>query len=231
MVHQNVDRRGVQAPIPHEFIEDGSADRAVSRRGACSRPESLQAFPSLGGAAARHPVGERDRVHGAGTGAADRLDANSLVPEELVENTPGEGTVRAAALQRKFDRLFRLPVHPISPDPAHRRRRARAASSYPGRPPAGKIATNARPVNARKQILSARLRPSVLMRTASVTCSGAAVVSSSNSSKWSLLTKAMSSRSTCACTGPMAPLRKAFPLLVGLRVRIRLPPAASLLRT
>src|SRR5271155_2538040 len=129
MVHQNVSRRGVEAPIPHELVEDGSADRAVSRRGAGSRPEPLQTFPRLGGAAARHAVGERDRVHGAGAGAADGLDANSLVLQELVENTPGESAVRAAALQRELDRLFRLCLHPTSPIQARRREPSAVATA------------------------------------------------------------------------------------------------------
>src|SRR6516162_1428858 len=117
MVHQNVCRRSVQAPIPHEDIEDGSADRAVPGGGARGCPESLQAFASLGGAAARHTVGERHRVHRAGAGAADGLDANSLVLQELVERTPGESAVGAAALQGELDRLLSLTFHPTSPDP------------------------------------------------------------------------------------------------------------------
>jgi hypothetical protein len=117
VVHQNVGRRGVEAPIPHECIEHGSPDRAVLSGGTGSRPESLQAFAGLGGAAPRHAVGECDRVHGAGAGAADGFNAKPLVLEKLVEHPPGERAMRAAALQGEFDRLFRLTLHPTSPDP------------------------------------------------------------------------------------------------------------------
>ena len=71
----------------------------------------------FGWAAASHAVGESDGVHGAGAGAADRLDVKPLVFEELVEHTPGEGAMGAAALQGELDRLFRLCLHPTSPNP------------------------------------------------------------------------------------------------------------------
>jgi hypothetical protein len=86
VVHQNVGRRGVETPIPHEFVIDGSADRAILSGSTGSGPKSLQAFPSLSGAAARHAVGECHRVHGAGAGTADGLDAKPLVLEKLVEH-------------------------------------------------------------------------------------------------------------------------------------------------
>src|ERR1700751_4803228 len=117
MVHQNVSGRGVQTPIPHKRVEDGSADRAILRCGAGGRPEFFQGFPRFGWAASRYALSESDRVHPAGAGAADCLDANSIVLEELVENTPGEGTVGAAALQGELDLLFSLCLHPTSPDP------------------------------------------------------------------------------------------------------------------
>src|SRR5271166_6177460 len=115
MVHQNVCRRGVEAPIPHERVEDGSADRAVLSCGTGSRPEFFEGFPRFGWAASRHAVGESNRVHRAGTRAADRLDVKPLVFEELVEHTPGESAMGAAALQGELDRLLILPIHPTSP--------------------------------------------------------------------------------------------------------------------
>ena len=113
MVHQNVSGRVVQAPIPHEHVDNGASDRAVSRRGAGSGPEFFETFASLGGAASRHPVGKRHRVHGTGAGAADRLDVKPLVLEELVKHPPGECAMRAAALQSELDRLRGSPIHPI----------------------------------------------------------------------------------------------------------------------
>ncbi len=117
MVHQNVSGRVVQAPIPHEHVDNGASDRAVSRRGAGSGPEFFETFASLGGAATRHPVGKRHRVHGAGAGAADRLDVKPIVLEKLVEDAPGKGAVRAAALQGEFDRFLGPPIHPILRNP------------------------------------------------------------------------------------------------------------------
>src|SRR5271166_2617989 len=115
MVHQNVCRRGVQAPIPHKRVEDGSADRAILSCGAGGRPEFFEGFSRFGWAASRHAVGESDRVHRTGTRTADRLDVKPLVFEELVEHAPGKGAVGAAALQRELDRLLMLPIHLTSP--------------------------------------------------------------------------------------------------------------------
>src|SRR5271167_528284 len=116
MIHQNVCRRGVQAPIPHKLVENRSANRAILRPRAGSRPEFFEAFARLGGAAARHPVSERDCIHGAGAGAADRLDVKPLVLEQLVEDAPGKGAMRATALQGEFDRLLGRLIHPIHPN-------------------------------------------------------------------------------------------------------------------
>src|SRR3546814_1424545 len=52
-------------------------------------------------------LGDENGVHGAGGGAADRLDRDALVGQQAVEHAPGEGAVRAAALQRE---VHRTPV-------------------------------------------------------------------------------------------------------------------------
>jgi hypothetical protein len=108
--------RVVQAPIPHEHVDYGASDRAVSRRGTGSGPEFFEALAGLGGAATRHPVGKRNCVHGAGAGAADRLDVKPLVLKKLVEDAPGKSAVRAAALQGEFDRFRGPPIHQALPN-------------------------------------------------------------------------------------------------------------------
>ena len=113
-LHQNEARRVVEAPIAHHNIDRRAADRAQAGGCAGRRPEAFEALAGLVRAADRHAIGERDRVHRSGAGAAHRLDAEPLVCKELVEHTPGEGTVRAAPLQGKLDGLCGLPAHSAS---------------------------------------------------------------------------------------------------------------------
>ena len=49
---------------------------------------------------------ERGGVHRAGRGGGDALDLDVVVLEQPVERAPGEGAVRAAALQREVDDLL-----------------------------------------------------------------------------------------------------------------------------
>jgi hypothetical protein len=71
----------------------------------------LEAFARLGWTVARHSVGKGNGVHRTGAGAADPRDGKPIVFEQLVEDPPGKGAMRAAALQGEFDRLFGPPVH------------------------------------------------------------------------------------------------------------------------
>jgi GAF domain-containing protein len=57
------------------------------------------------GPAACQPVRQHDGVHRAGRGTGDALDLDPRVLEHMIEHTPGEGAVRAAALQRQVDLL------------------------------------------------------------------------------------------------------------------------------
>ncbi len=49
--------------------------------------------------------GERHGIDGAGAGGADPGDVERLVLEQAVEHAPGEGAVRAAALERQIEAL------------------------------------------------------------------------------------------------------------------------------
>src|SRR5215203_2205844 len=80
-------------------------------------PELAQLLAGTLGAALAPAVDEHDGVHRAGAGAGDRLDREPPVLDQLVEHAPGEGAVRAAALQRERDRLLRLRTR----EPARRR--------------------------------------------------------------------------------------------------------------
>src|SRR5204862_3751035 len=44
-------------------------------------------------------------VHGAGAGGGDAVDEEAVVRQQSVEHAPGEGAMRAPALQREIDRL------------------------------------------------------------------------------------------------------------------------------
>src|SRR3546814_5045470 len=76
-------------------------------------------------------LGDENGVHGAGGGAADRLDRDALVGQQAVEHAPGEGAVRAAALQRE---VHRTPVacRQLRPPP-----RTRMTCRKPGAPACG----------------------------------------------------------------------------------------------
>jgi len=47
-------------------------------------------------------------VHGPGAGADNALDLKQIKAEDAIENAPGEGAMRAAALQSQMDMRFAL---------------------------------------------------------------------------------------------------------------------------
>ena len=70
-----------------------------------ARQKSASRVARLVGPAAGEPVGEHDRIDRACRGAGNALDLEPAIVEQLVEHAPGEGAVRAAALQRQIDPL------------------------------------------------------------------------------------------------------------------------------
>src|SRR5207342_3729611 len=55
--------------------------------------------------AAHQAVGEERRIDRACRGAGNAFDAEPLVAQEMVKHAPGEGAMRAAALQAEIDAL------------------------------------------------------------------------------------------------------------------------------
>src|SRR6266446_5034078 len=68
-------------------------------------PEIGEAPAHLLGTAAGESVRQHDRVHRTGRSTGDALDLEPSVLENMIEHAPGEGAVRAAALQRQVDLL------------------------------------------------------------------------------------------------------------------------------
>ena len=123
-VAQRVEVHGIELvgrEHPHQQIEglEGGAEveavvlrHAVEQRGLQRRGGGgmRDAAPEVGerpaGAVASalgKAVGQHRGVHGAGAGRGDALDVDAAVLHQLVEHAPGEGAVRAAALQREVD--------------------------------------------------------------------------------------------------------------------------------
>src|SRR3546814_3162968 len=90
-------------------------------------------------------LGDENGVHGAGGGAADRLDRDALVGQQAVEHAPGEGAVRAAALQRE---VHRTPVacRQLRPPP-----RTRMTCRKPGAPACGSGSSTCRDCRRRRR--------------------------------------------------------------------------------
>ncbi|CTQ50513.1 hypothetical protein JDO7802_02537 [Jannaschia donghaensis] len=65
-------------------------------------PEPAQQVARLFRSVPGKAIGDRDRVHRPGARAAQRDDLD-LFLQQAVENTPGEGTMGTAALQRQRD--------------------------------------------------------------------------------------------------------------------------------
>jgi len=82
--------------------------------------------------AAHEAVGEHHGVHRAGAGAAQPVDEQPVVEHQALEHAPGEGAMRAAALQGDVDALallveFRVDRHDLRCVP--RRLRPRLAGA------------------------------------------------------------------------------------------------------
>ena len=57
-------------------------------------------------------VGEDDGVHRSGAGGADAFEGDAFIFQQPVEHAPGEGAVRAAALERQVNGMGRFLSDP-----------------------------------------------------------------------------------------------------------------------
>ncbi len=92
------------APAGRAASAAAGSSAAPWRCGARTRSSALARALA---AAVGQAIGQHGGVHRAGAGRADALDGDALVLEQAVEHAPGEGAVRAAALQRQVDGLDR----------------------------------------------------------------------------------------------------------------------------
>ena len=140
----------------------------LKRARSATRPQNrARVARASGRPAAGQAVGEGDAVHGAGAGAADAGDLEPAVLEQPVEHAPGEGAVRAAALQRQVDPLGAaaadfamqsslLAAAPPVPDQARPVGSWQAAASIPVR-----AAGHCQPARRRASLARAERRPAL----------------------------------------------------------------------
>ncbi len=111
---QALARNERKQPLDHAALQIGQV--AVDAHRA---PEIGEPRPRLVRPPAIEPVGEHDGIDRAGRGAGNALDLEAAVVEQLIEHAPGEGAMRAAALQREVD----PPAPPFGCAPERPRRR------------------------------------------------------------------------------------------------------------
>ena len=124
-VHEQACRRHQTGP-PRVADREQVEGHALADR----RPEAFERGTRAVGPTVQQALGERDRVHRTGAGAADRRDGQAVSFEQVVEHAPGEGAVRTAALQREAEGRAGIqqgagPVHVATP---------RLAGSVPSMP-------------------------------------------------------------------------------------------------
>src|SRR5271166_2679244 len=86
--------------------ERGCSDRwscPRRNRGRAHRVEVLQRGARALGSASGMTIDQSSRVHRARRGARYPIDLEPWLLDQPIQNSPGEGAVRAAALQRKID--------------------------------------------------------------------------------------------------------------------------------
>src|SRR5262249_27836240 len=67
-------------------------------------PKGPKCLLCTGPTSREQPVSEHDGIDGAGAGTADGDVVQTALVEQTIEDAPGEGTVRTAALQCQIDR-------------------------------------------------------------------------------------------------------------------------------
>src|SRR6266481_973166 len=84
-------------------IGNASAMRPGSGRIADAFPIAGERFARPLAPVDRKPIGKGRRIHRSGTGRTEPLEGKSFLVQEPVENTPGKGTMRSAALEGQVD--------------------------------------------------------------------------------------------------------------------------------
>ena len=102
-VEHHEGRRILQRARAGQLVEQARLQRAEGRGMADAPPEIGERLLRAALAAFGQAVGQHGGVHGAGAGRDDALEGQIVLLEQPVEHAPGEGAMRAAALQREVD--------------------------------------------------------------------------------------------------------------------------------
>ena len=97
-------RRMLERARAGQLVEQARLQRAEGRGMADPPPEIGERLLRAALAAFGQAVGKHGGVHGAGAGRDHALEGQIVLVEQPVEHAPGEGAVRAAALQSEVDR-------------------------------------------------------------------------------------------------------------------------------
>src|SRR5581483_11575717 len=92
-----------ERPVAEHAIHDPALDRAQAAVERNRAPEFLHCLARALAAAFVVTARERDRIHRTRARASNAFKRETLVFQEPVEHAPGEGAVRAAALQGQVD--------------------------------------------------------------------------------------------------------------------------------
>ena len=102
-IHRDEGGRIIERPAAHEHIEGCALERAEPGSLGHLAPECLQGSAGIPGPALGETVGEHHGVHGARRRSRDAVDAEPRLLQQPIEDAPGEGAVRASALERQIN--------------------------------------------------------------------------------------------------------------------------------
>ena len=102
-IHRDIDRRRIERPAAEDHVERPALERAEAGGVGDPPPEGLERLARAGGPALLMAVDQHRRVHRPRRRAGDAVDLEPGLFQKAIENAPGEGAMRAAALQRHID--------------------------------------------------------------------------------------------------------------------------------
>ena len=102
-IHGDESRGIIERPTSKQHIERRALEGAQLGGLRHFPPERLQAGAGAIGAVRGITIDHDGAVHGSGRGARDTIEAKPVLLQQAVEHAPGEGAMRAAALQREVD--------------------------------------------------------------------------------------------------------------------------------